>query len=136
MTLKPILSAYSVSLLGIVTTLLANFVLVRAVAGGVDKATFGAFAFVNQLSLFAGLMLAGVDSAAGIKVAEALAREDRRAATRIAGQLRWFCRAAAGVFLLLTALAVTAVLLYYAADPERARLWGGLLAATGATQSI
>jgi O-antigen/teichoic acid export membrane protein len=132
MSLRRIGPAYVTNLLTAVTTILGNFWLLRVVAGEVDKSTFGAFAFVNQLSVMTGVLLLGLDAAAGIRVADALGRMDPGSAARVARQIRWFCLAIAGLTLFVSLSTAGLILALH----WNGSLWSGLVATTGSSVAI
>ncbi|HEY2786475.1 MAG TPA: hypothetical protein VGJ05_16035 [Fimbriiglobus sp.] len=136
MSLRRIATAYGTSLMSVATTLLGNFWLLKVVAEGVDKETFGAYAFVNQVTVISGIVLLGLDAAAGIRVAEALGRGDQAAAARVAFQLRWFCRGIAVLFACLTCVAVGIAFGRGSPNTVPGRLWAELVAATGLSLTI
>jgi O-antigen/teichoic acid export membrane protein len=134
-SLRRIVTAYGTGLLSIFTTLLSALWLIRVVAAETDPDTFGAYALVNQLSVITGVFLLGLDSATGIKVAEALSRGDPTMAARVAGQLRWFCRVMA-MGLAAVTLLVTGLVSEFHRDAAAGRLWAELVGTTGGSLAL
>lgn len=95
MSLRRVAAAYASSLLNVLSGLLSNVVLMRVVAGQVEKAEFGQYMLVYQTVLFVGFVQLGLDLAAVRQIAEHLGRGDPVGAARVYRALVRFNRAIA-----------------------------------------
>lgn len=133
---KQILRAYGTGLLSIVSALLTNLWLLRAIAKEVEPGVFGLYAFVLQIAGYLAILQLGLDMAVSRQVAESLGRGDQDDACRAYQELVRFNRLATWVCLGLT-FSVAAILWakdHGGSDHADVSAWLALL--TGTAQAL
>lgn len=132
-----ILSAFGSSLLGIISGLLTNLWLLRAVTQEVSKEDFGVYAFIFQITSYLAVLQLGLDFAGGRKIAESLGNGDSSTANEAYWEVFRFNRYSAAlctIVVLGVAGALGSGIGFSSVTNGKLAAWIALL--TGGTQAI
>jgi O-antigen/teichoic acid export membrane protein len=132
-----ILSAYSTSLLGVISGLLTNFWVLREITRTVDAGIFGVYALVLQVTNYLTILQLGLDFAASQKIAECVGRDNVHGANSAYWEKARFNRWAGAIATLLVVV-ITAVLWSGVGTKSvtKAHLAAMIALFTGATQVL
>lgn len=133
---KRILSAYATSLLSVVSALLTNLWLLRAVVRTVDADIFGLYAYVLQITSYLAVLQLGLDLAVARQIAEALGKQEVVQARQAYGELLRFNRIAAWICLGLSVLIASALCLGAGKEAGHSVLIGQIVLLTGLAQAL